>query len=151
MTAFEVLAAAAAVATGLAGGVLFAFSGFVMAGLQRLTPDAAAAAMRGINVTAVRPPLMILLLAAVVLPAATGVIGLVTEAEGAWWALAAALLTFVGVLAVTGLRNVPLNDRLAAAEEPGVEWVRYVGPWLRWNHVRTAAGGVASLVLAVIA
>lgn len=37
------------------GGVLYAFSSFVMAGLKRLPPDHGMTAMQSINVTAVRP------------------------------------------------------------------------------------------------
>jgi uncharacterized membrane protein len=145
VTAYAALTVAAAVVTGLAGGVLYAFSAFVMAGLRRLPPHAAAAAMRSINVTAVRPPLGVLLVATLVVPVAAAVAGPVTGADGAPWAVAGAVLAVVGVLGVTGLRNVPLNQRLDAATDPAAEWERFVGPWLRWNHVRTAAGAAACL------
>nr|WP_171783223.1 anthrone oxygenase family protein [Isoptericola halotolerans] len=128
----------------MAGGVLYAFSAFVMAGLRRLPPDDGAAAMRAINRDAVRPPLMVLLLAAVALPVAGAVAGLVSSEPGAPWAVAGAVTTVVGVVGVTGLGNVPLNDRLDAAAEPGAEWQRFVRPWLRWNHVRTVAGALAA-------
>ncbi|MFV2145903.1 DUF1772 domain-containing protein [Isoptericola sp. G70] len=151
MTAYDVLVVGAAVATGLAGGVLYAFSAFVMAGLRRLPPDDGAAAMRAINRDALRPPLMVLLLAAVGLPVAGAVVGLATSAPGATWAVAGAVVAVVGILGVTGFGNVPLNDRLEAAEDPGAEWQRFVGPWLRWNHLRTVAGAVAALLFIVAA
>lgn len=149
MTAYTVLVGAAAVATGMAGGVLYAFSAFVMAGLRRLPPDDGAAAMRGINRDAVRPPLMALLLAATGLPVAAAVAGLVGPEPGAPWAVAGAVVAVLGVLGVTGVGNVPLNDQLEAADDPGAEWQRFVGPWLRWNHVRTAAGALAAALFVV--
>lgn len=149
MTAYTLLVGTAAVATGLTGGVLYAFSAFVMAGLRRLPDADGAAAMRAINRDAVRPPLMVLLLAAVTLPVAAAVVGLVTAAPGAAWAVTGAVLAVVGVLGVTGFGNVPLNDRLAAASDPGAEWRRIVRPWLRWNHVRTAAGALAAVAFVV--
>ena len=53
------LVAGTALASGLVGGVLYAFSSFVMAGLKRLPPAQGMAAMQSVNVTAVRPGLMI--------------------------------------------------------------------------------------------
>ena len=49
----------AAVGAGCNGGVLFAFSAFVMPALQRLPTAQGVAAMQSINVTAVRPPFML--------------------------------------------------------------------------------------------
>ncbi|WP_454044275.1 anthrone oxygenase family protein [Cellulosimicrobium sp. Marseille-Q8652] len=149
MSAFEALVIAAAVATGLAGGVLYAFSAFVMAGLRRLDPGEGAAAMRSINVTAVRPPLMLLLAASVLLPAGAAVVGLVGGEAGAGWALAGAVVALVGVLGITAVGNVPLNDRLDAATDPAAEWSTFVPRWLAWNHARTAAGALATALLAV--
>jgi uncharacterized membrane protein len=145
VTAFAALSAAAAVVCGLAGGVLYAFSSFVVAGLRRLPAPDGAAAMRSINVTALRPPLLVLLAATFLVPVAAAVVGLAAGAAGAGWALAGAVVAVVGVVGVTGLRNVPLNERLDAAEDAATEWQRFVGPWLRWNHVRTAAGATAGL------
>jgi uncharacterized membrane protein len=147
MSTFDVLVVAAAVATGLAGGVLYAFSAFVMAGLRRLDPAAGAAAMRSINRTALRPPLITLLVASVLLPAAAAAVGLVRGDAGAGWALAGAVVALVGILGVTGVGNVPLNERLDAATDAAGEWVAFVPRWLAWNHVRTAAGAAASALL----
>ncbi|OLT47613.1 DUF1772 domain-containing protein [Cellulosimicrobium sp. CUA-896] len=151
MTAYDLLVVLAAVATGLAGGVLYAFSAFVMAGLHRLEPAAGAAAMRSVNRAALRPPLMVLLAASVLLPAAAAVVGLAGRADGAWWALAGAVVALVGILGVTGVGNVPLNERLDAASDPAAEWALFVPRWLAWNHVRTAAGAVATALLVVAA
>ena len=52
-----------AIGCGLVAGVFLAFSGFVMAGLDRLPAAQGVAAMQSINRTAVRPPLMLAMLA----------------------------------------------------------------------------------------
>ncbi|WP_336725598.1 anthrone oxygenase family protein [Cellulosimicrobium cellulans] len=153
MSAFTALVVAGAVATGLAGGVLFAFSTFVMGGLRRLPAADGAAAMVAINRDALRPPLMLLLAASVLVPAAAAVVGLVGGTNGAGWALAGAVVAAVGMLGVTAVGNVPLNERLdAAAERPGdlaAAWATFLPRWLAWNHVRTVAGAAATALLAV--
>ncbi|GLY56773.1 MAG: anthrone oxygenase family protein [Cellulosimicrobium funkei] len=150
MTAFATLVVAAAVATGLAGGVLFAFSTFVMGGLRRLSPGEGGAAMVAINRDALRPPLMLLLAASVLLPAAAAVFGLVGDVAGAGWALAGAVVALVGILGVTAVGNVPLNERLDAAAREGdlaAAWTAFLPRWLAWNHVRTVAGAASSALL----
>jgi uncharacterized membrane protein len=153
VSAFAALVVAGAVATGLAGGVLFAFSTFVMGGLRRLPAADGAAAMVAINRDALRPPLMLLLAASVLVPAAAAVVGLVGGTPGAGWALAGAVVSAAGILGVTAVGNVPLNERLdAAAERPGdlaAAWATFLPRWLAWNHVRTAAGAAATALLAL--
>lgn len=153
MSAFAALVVAGAVATGLAGGVLFAFSTFVMGGLRRLPAADRAAAMVAINRDALRPPLMLLLAASVLVPAVAAVVGLVGGTPGAGWALAGAVVSAVGILGVTAVGNVPLNERLdAAAERPGdlaAAWATFLPRWLAWNHVRTVAGAAATALLAL--
>ncbi|MBD5788320.1 DUF1772 domain-containing protein [Cellulosimicrobium terreum] len=120
-----------------------------MGGLRRLPAADGAAAMIAINRAALRPPLMLLLLGAVVLPVAASVVGLVTGDPGAGWALSGASVSVVGILGVTGAGNVPLNERLDVSPDPADEWARFVPRWLALNHVRTAAGALASVLLAV--
>ena len=115
----DVLLIAAILGTGVVAGVFYAFSGFVTQGLDRLPPSDAARAMREINVTAVRPPLMLalfgtgLLAVAVVVIALFGALG-----AGTWWAVAASVVYLVGAIGVTAAANVPRNNRLAAAPAP---------------------------------
>lgn len=152
MSVFTALVVGGAVATGLAGGVLFAFSTFVLGGLRRLPAADGAAAMVAINRDALRPPLMLLLAASVLVPAAAAVVGLVGGASGAGWALAGAVVSVVGVLGVTAVGNVPLNERLDAAaarpEDLAAAWSAFLPRWLAWNHVRTVAGAAATALLA---
>lgn len=69
---------------------------------------------------------------------------------------AATAFYLVGVQAPTMLVNVPLNNRLQAADLDAapvqvVDDLRaaYEGPWTRWNRVRSVAGLIVVLLLLV--
>ncbi|GAA1727336.1 DUF1772 domain-containing protein [Isoptericola hypogeus] len=145
MAAYTVLVVLSALVTGLAGGVFYAFSTFVTAGLRRLDPGDAAAAMAAINSDAVRPPFMTLFGAAVVVPAAAAVVGLVGGHDGAWFLAASAAVSLAGMLVVTVAGNVPLNNGLMAHRD-AAGWAAFDRPWSRWNHVRTVACAAACLL-----
>jgi uncharacterized membrane protein len=148
------LTLATAVACGLNGGVFFAFSTFVMAGLGRLKPSEGAAAMQSINITAVTPLFMTALFG-------TGLACLVLIGWGfaeldepyAGYLIAAGAIYLIGEIALTGGYHVPRNNALArvdpASEEGARVWRTYLVEWTRMNHVRTAAGLAASALLAL--
>jgi len=136
------------VGVALVAGVFFAFSAFVMQGLDRAPGAAATSAMRGINETAVTPAFMLAFLGTTLLCVALIVVSaLDVDAGGAKLAIAGGALYLVGAFGTTIAANVPLNDRLERGE---VAWAEYVGPWLAFNHVRTA-GALAALVLLLLA
>ncbi|GAA2575356.1 DUF1772 domain-containing protein [Winogradskya consettensis] len=144
---WDVLTAVTTVGSGLLAGVFFAFSAFVMSGLQRLPGPDGAAAMRSINVTAQRPPLMIALFGVSALCLATIVRALATwSVPGAAWLLTGAALTLVGALGVTVAVNVPLNDRLDAGT---VTWARFLAGWEPANHARTVLCLAGCMVLLI--
>jgi len=135
------LALTAGVGSALVGGVFFAFSAFVLPALTRLPDGGGAAAMRSINVLAVRPPLMVALLGTAAACTATGVLAL---RRGDGWVAAGSATYLLGVVLVTAAANVPLNDRLA---DHAIDLSDYARAWGRWNHVRTAAGVAAAALL----
>ncbi|BCH30210.1 membrane protein [Mesorhizobium sp. L-8-10] len=146
----------AALGSGLAAGVFFAFSTFVMSGLARLPAPSGIAAMNAINVTAVTPVFMSLLFGTALVAAVIGVLAVMNwSTAGTAYALAGALLYLVGVIVVTIAFNVPLNDQLAAVapdSAAGAEfWQHYLAAWVGWNHVRTLAplGSLALFILAM--
>jgi len=144
----------AALGSGLVGGVFFGFSGFVMRALARLRPAQGIAAMQSINVVAVTPPLMIALLGT-----ALACVALVVSSLFKWREPVAMLrlvgggLFLVGTELVTLVRNVPMNDALAAVDpdsaDGAAQWARYVPEWTAWNTVRTVAALAASAALTV--
>lgn len=132
-----------AVGCALVGGVFFAFSTFVLPALARLTSEQGTAAMRSINVLAVRAPLMVAMFGTALACLALGVATLIRG--GPATVVLGCVLYLLGVVVVTVVANVPLNNRLAAGE---VTFAAYVPAWARWNHVRSVAAlGAAVLVL----
>lgn len=143
---------ATALGCGLVAGVCFAFSAFVMPGLDHLAAREAIAAMQSINRSAVTPVFMIALLGT-----AIACVGLAGWAISAWGrpgtrlVLAGAALYLVGMMVVTIAANIPLNDSLATlrADDPraATDWSDFVSSWSAWNHLRTALALAAAAVL----
>lgn len=136
---------AAAVGSAVSGGILLAFSTFVMPALNRLGPERATVAMSSINVTAQRPPLMIVLFGTAVLTVATGIAG-VRQRDGLL--VVGSALFLVGVIGTTAGINVPLNDALAQGT---ATWVDFYRSWMVANHVRSLAGIAAAVLIGTAA
>jgi uncharacterized membrane protein len=148
---------AAAVSTATLGGVFYAFSTFVMRGLDRTEPTESITAMRGLNAEApVNAPFLVLFVGSTLLALGVGIAAaLRLSTPGAGYVLAGAVLALVPFL-VTMMFNVPLNNRLDAVDAAGLstaealrEWRDYLAPWTAWNHVRTVAPLVASVLILV--
>lgn len=136
-----VLTLVTAVASAAVGGLFYAFSTFVMRGLDRTDPAKAAAAMRGINAEAqANAPFLVLFLGTGLLAVVLTVIAVLQRDPVL---IAGALLALVPVIVTIGF-NVPLNNRL----EAGLDWPAYLGPWTAWNHVRTVTGLLGAALLA---
>ncbi len=144
---------ATALGCGLAAGVFFAFSTFVMPALKRVTPSGGVEAMQSINRVALTPPFMIALFGTAL--AALGLIvwSVVSSADRPTALIVAGSgLYLVGTIGVTIAGNVPLNDRLERADSSQAtsgSWHEWVGRWNAWNHVRTAAALAAAALLTV--
>jgi uncharacterized membrane protein len=148
------LTLATAVASGLVGGVFFAFSNFVMEALGRLRPSEGAAAMQAINITVINPLFMSALFG-------TGLASLVLVGWGvadldepyAGWLIAAGALYLIGEVALTMGYHVPRNNALARVDSESEEgarvWRTYLVEWTRGNHVRTVVGLASCALLAV--
>lgn len=153
---YFVLTVLGVLGTGLVAGVFCAFSTFVMRGLAALPPAQGVAAMKAINVTAVRPAFMVVFLGSALLCAAIAVVTLVVwPDEGAVELLVGSALYLFGSFGVTMGANVPRNNALleldAGTSEAAAYWRRYVREWTAWNHVRMVASAAAAVayVLAV--
>lgn len=146
---WTIFAVASVVLLGLSAGVFYGFSSFIMIGLARASDEAAGAGMSGINETALLPPFMSVFFGALLVPAGTGIWGLVEGRDGGAWVLAGAAVYLVGTFGVTMALNVPLNNRLLADHDKAAGWRAYWRPWTAWNHVRTVAGIVATVLAAV--
>jgi uncharacterized membrane protein len=154
---FLVLTTAAAIGSAVVGGLFYAFSTFVMRGLDRTDPVDAITAMQGINAEAqANAPFLLMFFGCTLLAFAVGVIAAVQLGRpGSGYLLAGAVLTILAAV-VTIAFNVPLNDRLAALDPAGLiaadaagHWQAYLGPWTAWNHVRTVAPLLGSALILI--
>ena len=150
----EILTFAAVLGSGLVAGIFFAFSTFVMRALGRLPENQGIAAMKAINVTVLNPWFFLAFFGtgAVCFPVVFLAFGSAAGTHRACL-LAACALYLLGCLLVTVAFNVPLNNRLAAAEPDSVDakavWAHYLSRWTLWNHVRTAASLAAAGLFAM--
>lgn len=144
---------AAAIGSGVVGGIFYAFSSFIMAALARLPSSQGAAAMNAINVTVINPTFMLAFMG-------TAIVCLVLAGGSFFWwdqsagklVLAASLFYLIGCFGVTMVCNVPLNDGLAAAApaQEAALWARYLDAWTFWNTVRTAASIVSAILFTAV-
>lgn len=149
-----VLTVAGLLGSALMAGVFYAFSAFVMPGLARLPAPRGIAAMQSMNITAVRPALMLAMFGTAALCVALIVCAVRGWGSGyAGWLLGGALLYLVGAVVLTIAFHVPLNDSLAvldpaSADAAGV-WNAYLARWGAGNQVRWIAPLAGSGLLAV--
>jgi len=137
----------AAIGCGLMAGLYFAFSTFIMSALDRLGAAAAAAAMNAINAVILRSAFVPLFFGTSVAALALIIAGLLRGSDpDVSVMVAGGTIYLVGMLGVTILFNVPLNDRLARAPS---DWPAYRRAWSRWNHVRTLASTLAAVLFVV--
>jgi uncharacterized membrane protein len=150
------LSVGAAVGCGLIGGLVFAFSSFVMSALIRQPAGCGIRTMQAINVGILNPLFLSAFLGTAVASAALLATSLSSPASrGDALLSAGAALYLVGVVGITALVNVPLNNSLegldAASSEAARFWPTYVRRWTRWNHVRTVCALLASVLLTIAA
>ncbi|MGA5541684.1 DUF1772 domain-containing protein [Mycobacterium sp. NPDC051198] len=147
-----VLVAIAAIASAAAGGIYYAFSTFVMRGLNRTGPVEAITAMRGMNAEAnTNAPFLMMLLGSALLALVVGVFAVAQIGRpGSWFLLAGAIFGVLGIL-VTMLFNVPLNNHLDQVDlaDAAAEWHAYLTTWTAWNHVRAASGFISAVLLLI--
>ena len=147
------LAFVAAIGSGLMAGLFFIFSVCIMQALSRLPPEQGIAAMNAINVVIQNPIFLSAFMGTALIGLALVVMAVLSGGEGRWLLAAGGIAYVVGVLLVTIIFNVPMNDALAAAA-PGQAaadlWQqRYLTDWVWWNHVRTVAS-IDSLALFIL-
>jgi uncharacterized membrane protein len=146
----------AAVGSALVAGLLLAFSTSVMPALAARPAPEGIGAMQAMNGAILNPLFGLLFGGTAVLSLALAASAPFTGDEsGAGWRAAGSLLYLVGVVGVTMVVNVPMNeslDRVDPGSEAGAtEWGRYLKRWTAWNHLRTAVGTAAAAALVVAA
>ncbi|MBT8080003.1 MAG: DUF1772 domain-containing protein [Gammaproteobacteria bacterium] len=145
------LAVLALLGSGLIAGVFFAFSSFVMKALARMPSHEGIAVMQSINVVVLNRSFLGVFIGTTVISLLVAVLAITNwGAPATLYFLAGALLYVAGTFLVTGLGNVPLNDRLAAvsATDPAgfAVWEHYLDRWTLLNTIRTVAAAGAVLM-----
>jgi uncharacterized membrane protein len=142
----------AGVGCAAAGGAFFTYSTFTIQGLARLSDEHGAEAMRSINITAVRPPFMLLIFGSALVAGAVAVVDLVAGSDTVALTVTGAALYLAGTVGVTMVGNVPLNNALEAERGgPTRLWRDFLRRWTRLNHVRTVTSLAAGALLTLAA
>ena len=160
-TTATILTIATALGSAGFGGAMYAFSAFVMHALDRTPTRSAVEAMQQINLSAPRPPLVLVMVGTTGLSLGLIVLSAVDlfggAATGSSWLALAGCAGFLASVAITGGFHIPRNNAFATVAADGPDaaaaWAAYSGPWQRGNHVRAAAalGGALLLVLSLVA
>jgi uncharacterized membrane protein len=146
MTTTTILTVLTALGAATFGGALFAFSAFVMHGLDRTPTRSAVEAMQQINLSAPRAPLVVVMTGTTGLAVATALLSRSPLVIGG-------CVAFLASIVITGWFHIPRNNALADVDAPGPDaaaaWAAYSGPWQRGNHLRTGAALGGALLLVV--
>lgn len=131
----------------LIAGIFLAFSDFVMKSLNRMEETAAIEAMQSINLWVYRSFFMIGLYTMV--PVSLATIAFWWFGTGSVLFASGGALYLVGVILVSGLGNIPLNEKLAVLDanerDSKLFWIEYVQKWSALNHLRVIGATLAAL------
>jgi len=145
---------AAAVASALVAGLMFAFSTSVMPALGRRPAPEGIGAMQAMNSAILNPAFGLAFGGAALLCAALVVTApfTVDESHALLRGVGAALYvggTFGVTMAITVPMNVQLDATDAGSAEGVAVWRRYLRRWTAWNTLRTILGAAASALLVI--
>jgi uncharacterized membrane protein len=152
----DVVLVAATVTMGLNAGLFYAFACSVMLGLRRTDDQTFVLAMQRINAAILNGWFAVSFAGAPTLTALATALHLGGGERGSvlpW--IGGALALAIAVLVITFTINVPLNNELDAAGEPGATTdatgarQRFEAKWVRWNVVRAAASAAALTCLVI--
>ena len=134
----------------LIAGVFLSFSDFIMRGLAQARGTAGPAAMVGINRAVYQSIFMVLFVGLLAVSVALALFAFwQVDGVASFLVLAGSLSYGLGVFAVSGLGNVPLNNRLDALsgsmEQTAPYWSDYARRWTRLNNIRSAASAFAAI------
>lgn len=133
----------------LVGGVLFAFSTFIMKALDSLPAPEGIAAMQAINRAAPNPLFMAALFGTLLAFIALAVV--TVRQDGSATLPVVACLLYAVTIILTVAYHVPRNDALAAIDAHAAGsadfWRDYVGSWTAWNSVRAATALAAAVTV----
>jgi uncharacterized membrane protein len=137
-------------------GVFFAFSTFVMKGLNQIPANESISAFNSINVMVTRSLFGAAFMITPLLCMFTMIVAVWKwQSPAGIYILAGGIIYVVCGLLVTIFFNIPLNDALAtvAPNDPNNAnlWRNFYDPWMFWNHVRTigSLGATTAFIIAL--
>ncbi|GAB4582701.1 anthrone oxygenase family protein [Nocardia sp. IFM 10818] len=144
---------AATLSTGLIAGVFYAYANSVMLALRQSDDRTMIDVMQKINVVILNPWFMIGFLGTVGFSVLAVALHLGKDVRTTLIWLVVALVLNIIAFAVTAGLNVPLNNQLEAAGDPGqiadlaAVRAQFESAWIRWNILRAVLHTLAFLVL----
>lgn len=157
MTAATLCLLLTALSSALVTGLFYGYSCSVNPGLGRLGDAAYLQAMQSINTAILNPLFFASFMGTLVLmPCSAFMLYRQPGGNGALLFLSASILYAVGVMGVTMMGNVPLNDALAAFDVQAAtpqdilrQRMAFEKPWNHFHSIRTVAS-VLSLVMVLL-
>ncbi|MDG2102062.1 MAG: DUF1772 domain-containing protein [Dehalococcoidia bacterium] len=147
---FDILYTLVILQVGLTAGLLFIFSIAVTPGLARLNEEEYYRAMKFINQVILNPIFFIVFIGPVfTMPFLTYMSR--NDSNMFIFTLFSSILYLLGVILVTTLRNVPLNNKLEKLKSEDFKdvFLWYKKPWNFWNNIRTFFGITSFLLLTI--
>ncbi len=148
---------AAVVLVGLSAGLFYGWSVSVIPGTQRVSDSTYLQTMQNINRAILNPAFFLVFFGSVVLLFISSFTHYGTNKTVFWLLLGSSVLYLGGMVGVTGLGNVPLNNQLDVlnlAELSSGEMAAfrklYENKWNRLNHIRTAFA-IGSFIVSLLA
>ncbi len=144
--------------SGLIAGLLFGFSCAVNLGLHDLSDAEYIRAMQAINIEIQNPVFILVFMGLLVLLPLSAWSSFSSGNKKAFFLLlGATLLYFIGVMGVTALGNIPLNDQLAKVDPSGMSEqalsalrMNFETSWTKFHLTRTLAS-IISFLLTIFA
>ena len=143
--------------TGLSAGLFFAWQVSVIPGTKRVQDSVYIETMQKINRAIINPPFMVIFLG----PLFVQIISFLlywNTSKTLWLILGATILYGIGTVIVTGLGNVPLNDKLdtlslndLSEKQMASERQYYEARWNRLHTIRTMFAVLSFIVLTATA
>ena len=147
---FDILYTLVILQVGLTAGLLFIFSIAVNPGLARLNEEEYYRAMKFINQVILSPIFFIVFIGPVfTLPFLTYISR--NDSNMFIFILFSSILYLLGVILVTSLRNVPLNNKLEKLKSEDFKdvFLWYKKPWNFWHNIRAFFGITSFLLLTI--
>lgn len=142
--------------TGLSAGLFYAWSVSVIPGTQKVSDEAYLQTMQSINRAILNPAFFVVFFGSAVLLSLSNFYAYHMDKSVFAFFLAATLFYIFGTIGVTGMGNVPLNDKLdeldlmqSSSEILSKFRVSYETKWNRFHSIRTGFS-VISFLLALI-